>query len=209
MTLQREVSTAKRNDGRRRLRAAAAQARISHQLPAAAGYLQQSAAFAPVGLLHVRSGTSPRPSGRKHHISQHLPGLATIAGEICGLAALLLIVVSLSACSTIKGSSDGTWTASFFTDPDRVWGAIEISLIELDYEVTEKNRFDGVIRARLEPADDGTVIALAIDQVMRTEDQVKVYVKPSFAGDEGSTNPDLLKAAADEFVKTLNSQLNG
>ncbi len=125
------------------------------------------------------------------------------------VAVLIVMVVSLSACSTIKGSSDGTWTASFFTDPDRVWGAIEISLIELDYEVTEKNRFDGVIRARLEPADDGTVIALAIDQVMRTEDQVKVYVKPSFAGDEGSTNPDLLKAAADEFVKTLNSQLNG
>jgi len=125
------------------------------------------------------------------------------------VAVLIAMVVSLSSCSTIKGSSDGTWTASFFTDPDRVWGAIEISLIELDYEVTEKNRFDGVIRARLEPANDGTVIALAIDQVVRTEDQVKVYVKPSFAGDEGSTNPDLLKAAADTFIKTLNSQLNG
>ena len=153
MTLQRQVSTAKRNkigmDARRRVRAAAA------------------------------------------------------------VAGLLLIVVSLSACSTIKGSSDGTWTASFFTDPDRVWGAIEISLIELDYEVTEKNRFDGVIRARSEPADDGTVIALAIDQVMRTEDQVKVFIKPSFGDGGGSTNLDLLKAAADTFVMTLNSQLNG
>jgi uncharacterized lipoprotein len=127
------------------------------------------------------------------------------------LAAVILIalVLSLSACSTLKGNSDDTWTASFFTDPDRVWGSIQLSLIELDYEVTSENRHDGIIRATSEPADDGTAIALKIDQVMRTGDQVNVYIKPSFAGDEGSTNPDLLKAAADEFVKTLNSKLNG
>jgi uncharacterized lipoprotein len=127
------------------------------------------------------------------------------------LAAVILIalVLSLSACSTLKGNSDDTWTASFFTDPDRVWVSIQLSLIELDYEVTSENRHDGIIRATSEPADDGTAIALKIDQVMRTGDQVNVYIKPSFAGDEGSTNPDLLKAAADEFVKTLNSKLNG
>lgn len=127
------------------------------------------------------------------------------------LAAVILIalVLSLSACSTLKGNSDDTWTSSFFTDPDRVWGSIQLSLIELDYEVTSENRHDGIIRATSEPADDGTAIALKIDQVMRTGDQVNVYIKPSFAGDEGSTNPDLLKAAADEFVKTLNSKLNG
>jgi hypothetical protein len=51
------------------------------------------------------------------------------------------------------------------------------------------------------------VIALAIDQVVNTESQVSVYVKPSFAGDEWSTDPDLLKSAADEFVKELNSAL--
>ena len=116
-------------------------------------------------------------------------------------AVLIAMVVSLSSCSTIKGSSEGTWTTSYFTDPDRVWGAIEISLIDLDYEVVKKNRYDGIIRATSEPAEDGTVIALAIDQVMRTEDQVNIYVKPSFSGDDGSTNPDLLKAAADEFMK--------
>jgi hypothetical protein len=129
--------------------------------------------------------------------------------ELAIVAIFIAIVVSVSSCSTFKGSSDGTWTASYFTDPDRVWGAIEISLIDLNYEVVSKNRPDGVIRARSEPADDGTVIALAVDQVMRTEDQVKVYVKPSFAGDEGSTNPDLLKAAADEFMKAVNDTLNG
>ncbi len=60
-------------------------ARISHQLPVATGNLQQSAALAPIGLLDVPSSTPPRPSGRKHHISQQLSGLATKAGEICGL----------------------------------------------------------------------------------------------------------------------------
>ena len=112
-------------------------------------------------------------------------------------------VCGLSGCSAIKGSPEGTWRVNFFTDPDRVWGAIELSLLELDYEVTKENRYDGVLRAKSEPAEDGTVIALAIDQVVNTESQVSVYVKPSFAGDEGSTDPDLLKSAADEFVKEL------
>jgi hypothetical protein len=119
------------------------------------------------------------------------------------------MVAALSSCSTFKGSSEGTWSASYFTDPDRVWGSIEISLMDLNYEVVSKNRPDGVIRATSEPADDGTVIELAIDQVMRTEDQVKIYVKPSFVGAEGSTNPDLLKEAADEFMKAVNDTLNG
>ena len=60
-------------------------ARFSHQLSAAAGDLQQSAASAPVGLLDVPSSTTPRPSGRSHHISKQLSGLATKAGEISGL----------------------------------------------------------------------------------------------------------------------------
>ena len=123
------------------------------------------------------------------------------------VAVLITMFVALSGCSAIKGSPEGTWRVNFFTDPDRVWGAIELSLLELDYQVTEENRHDGVIRAKSEPAEDGTVITLAIDQVVNTESQVSVYVKPSFAGDEGSTNPDLLKAAADEFMKTLNGEL--
>jgi hypothetical protein len=44
---------------------------------------------------------------------------------------------------------------------------------------------------------------------MRTEDQVHVYVKPSFGGEQGSADTDLLKAAADAFVKALEDQLKG
>ena len=125
------------------------------------------------------------------------------------VALFVMMVVSSLACSTFKGSSEGTWNTSFFSNPNRVWEAIQLSLIELDYEVESENREDGIIRAISEPAEDGTVITLAIDQVMRTGDQVHVYVKPSFAGDKGSTNPDLLRAAADELMKTLNDKLNG
>ncbi len=128
---------------------------------------------------------------------------------IRAVAAVLSVVVALSACSTFHGSSDGAWRANYFMDPDRVWGAIELSLIELDYEVIDKNRLDGVIQARSESAEDGTIIALAIDQAIHTEDQVSVYVKPSFAGDDGSKDPDLLKSAADTFMKNLNGKLNG
>lgn len=137
-----------------------------------------------------------------------LAGSRCHRGYECVVAAVLITVfVALSGCSAFKGTPEGTWRVNFFTDPDRVWGAIELSLLELDYEVTKENRYDGVIRAKSEPAEDGTVIALAIDQVVNTESQVSVYVKPSFAGDEGSTDPDLLKSAADEFVKELNSEL--
>jgi hypothetical protein len=90
-----------------------------------------------------------------------------------------------------------------------VWNAIQLVLIELEYEVIEENRDDGVIRTVSDPAEDGTVIALAIDQVMRTNDQVKVYVKPSFSGNAGTRNPDLLKTAADDFIKAVEERLKG
>jgi hypothetical protein len=125
------------------------------------------------------------------------------------VALLIVVVVSLTACSTSFGAPDGTWKASYFANPDRVWASIEITLIDLDYEITSENRPDGIIRATSEPSEDGTVILLAIDQVMRTEDQVHVYVKPSFVGEEGSQDPGLLKAASDAFMTALNDKLNG
>jgi uncharacterized lipoprotein len=147
----------------------------------------------------------------KREVTYSKSGLRSIVHPTRIAVAILLVglVVVLAACSTINGSSEGTWTTSYFTDPDRVWGAIQIALIDLDYEVESENRPDGVIRAKSEPTEDGTVIALAIDQVMRTEDQVHVYIKPSFATDDGSQNPDSLKAAADELIKALDEKLRG
>jgi hypothetical protein len=145
---------------------------------------------------------------KRDHTLSMTYGSRSISG-IMARTALITVIAALAACSSLGGSSDGSWTVSYFKDPDRVWNGIELVLIEQDYSVTEESRPDGVMRAVSDPAPDGTVIALAIDQVMHTNDQVKVYVKPSFEGNEGSRDPDLLKAAADDFVKALDGKLKG
>lgn len=129
--------------------------------------------------------------------------------ESAAVAVLIVMVVSVVACSTAKGTKDGTWRGNYFKDPDSVWNAIELTLIELEYEVSEENRYEGVIRAESSAADDGTVIILAIDQVMRTQDQVNVYIKPAFGAGGGSKDSGLLETAADEFLKKLNAKLIG
>ncbi len=143
----------------------------------------------------------------KREFNQSPEGFLRPFGRFMIGTTLLIVVVSSIACSAYLGSSNESWTATFFKDPDRVWSAIELVLIELDYEVVEKNRPDGMIREQSDPAEDGIVVALAIDQVMRTDDQVNVYVKPSFFGNAGSRNPDALKTAADEFVMALEGKL--
>ena len=126
--------------------------------------------------------------------------------RVVAAATVTVLVFTLSACATSGGGT--ARTGSYFKDPDSVWFAIELTLLELDYEISMKNREDGVIRAESEADDDGTVILLAIDQVMRTEDQVKVYVKPSFSEEGPSGSADRLRLAADEFMRNLNSVLN-
>lgn len=127
--------------------------------------------------------------------------------RLAGLIALVVMVVSLSACASSKAASDGTWRANFFVNSDSVWNALELSLIDVDYAITEKNRFDGTIRAESAAADGGTVIVLDINQVAYTNDQVNVFVRPSFAAEGASANPELLKAAADRFMSILNTKL--
>ena len=84
----RELLRAGGLDGAARLRVVGRRrrtlARISHHLATTAGDMPQSATFSRFGVLDVLSSTTPRPSGRKRHISRHLAGLATRRGEICG-----------------------------------------------------------------------------------------------------------------------------
>ena len=60
-------------------------ARISHQVPAAAGDAPHPAVFSPLGVLDVLSSTTPRPLCREPHWARHLADLATKPGETCGL----------------------------------------------------------------------------------------------------------------------------
>ena len=61
-------------------------AHISHQLPAAAADAPHPAVSSRLGVLDVRSSTTPRPSGRKPRRARHLAALATKPGEKCGPA---------------------------------------------------------------------------------------------------------------------------
>lgn len=122
---------------------------------------------------------------------------------------LIALAVSLTACATFEGTPEGTWRANFFKDPDSVWIAIQRTLLDLDYDVIEKDWLQGAIRAESPPGDGGAVIVLVLNQVAYTDAQVNVYVRPSFRDGEGSASPDLLKAAANEFIKSLNAKLNG
>lgn len=142
----------------------------------------------------------------RHDLEMSMKGTLHVGSNIV-VTGVLVMALSLAACSSLGNTPEG-WRVNSFKDPDTVWTAIEVTLLELDYEVVAKNRPDGVIRAESGAADDGTVIELTIDQVVRTDDQVSVYVKPSFVGDGGSVDPDLLKAAADEFVRTLKGTLS-
>ncbi len=115
--------------------------------------------------------------------------------------------VSLSACSAIEGSSEGT-CKRVISRPDRVWGAINSRSSSWTMK-SEENRDDGVIRATSEPAEDGTVIALAIDQVASTQSQFQRLRQTVFCREQGSTDPNLLKSAAEELVKALDGKLRG
>ena len=69
-------------------------------------------------MLDVPQVRAPSPSGRKHNISQHLSGLATKAGEICGPAAVTLSETSTPA---MKQSHDAGLKSSSQRDSIPHW----------------------------------------------------------------------------------------
>jgi len=76
-------------------------ARISHQVPTAAGDAPHSAVFSRLGVLNGLLSTPPRPSGRKPHWARHLTGLATNPGEICGLVRVIAFLAFLPAFAAV------------------------------------------------------------------------------------------------------------
>ena len=117
-----------------------------------------------------------------------------------------LLVFSL-ACSTQQPADENAFRVSFFQNADRVWSAIQMSLIDLDYEVEDSNRMDGTMRASSSVGE--TTIELDIRQIQYTEDQVNVFVRPVDGGGTDVAEAGALKAAGDAFLKVLNSKLGG
>ena len=113
------------------------------------------------------------------------------------------------ACSTLSNRPEGTWSSSYFSNPDAVWAGIELTLDQLGYEITGSNRPDGKIRAVPAESGDGDGVVLAIDQIARTDDQVMVYVKPLSDNSETPATSTQLEAAARDFLAVLDRKLGG
>ena len=116
------------------------------------------------------------------------------------------LVVVGSACATGQNQSKDDWMRGYLDDPDRVWAATLQVLDDLGYEVEEKDRVDGTIRAVAVEDVPYKGVVLRIDQIMRT-DIVRVHV---FAGDSGGgQQPDVNKftVAADAFLNALDIML--
>ena len=121
------------------------------------------------------------------------------------LVAVMAVVMAVG-CASLK-NPPGTVTAQFFQNSDRVWEGIQLSLEALEYVVESSNRDDGVIRAA-KPADDQTPwIALEINQVANTQDQVNVYVRGVPEDPSAAPDQETLDKAAQDFVTVLKRKL--
>lgn len=122
---------------------------------------------------------------------------------------LVVTVISVAmalSCASLK-NPPGTVTAQFFQNPDRVWEGIELTLESMEYVVESSNRDEGVIRAA-KPADDQTPwVALEINQVMYTEDQVNVFALGVPEDPSNPPDPQTLEKAAQDFVTVLKRKL--
>jgi hypothetical protein len=121
---------------------------------------------------------------------------------------IAVAVLTGAACSTFSNAGSDGLTTSFFMPPQNVWSGIERTLVDLDYLITDQNRTDGVIRAESSKLEGGAVVILNIDQIMRTNDQVHVYVKPADGGGDRAATPEELEAAGKAFVSALDLRLN-
>jgi hypothetical protein len=131
------------------------------------------------------------------------------ARRALSVASFMLVLLAATGCSTSSGDSSDTSRANFVRDPFRVWAAIELALIEIEYRVEESDEMQGTIRAVSNTGGKGPEIVLDISQVAYGSDRVSVYVKPSFSEAGGTGDQDDLEAAAAEFMKHLNDLLNG
>ena len=131
------------------------------------------------------------------------------ARRALSVASLMLVLLAATGCSTSSSDSTDTSRANFVRDPFRVWAAIELAVIEIEYRVEESDEMQGTMRAVSNTGGKGPEIVLDISQVAHGSDQVSVYVKPSFSEAGGTGDPDLLDAASAEFMKHLNALLNG
>lgn len=122
------------------------------------------------------------------------------------VAVSAVMIGFLVSCASTQ-NPPGTVATHFFQNPDRVWDGIEVTLDTLGYEIESSNRADGVIRAAPTAASATPGTALEINQVMNTDDEVRVYVKPVPVDPGAGENPEELSRAATDFISVLRRKL--
>ena len=139
------------------------------------------------------------------HVFDHQrPGRVAAQGAL-----LILLLLTIAGCSAWSREPADTWRANYVRDPFRVWAALELTLVDLEYRVEASNEMQGTIRGVENTGGKGPEIVLDISQVGHGSDQVSVYVKPSFSEAGGTGDQDLLDQAATAFMKRLDELLNG
>jgi hypothetical protein len=116
-----------------------------------------------------------------------------------------LALAMIAACSSGPYMKPDPWMRQYLDPPDRVWQAIQISLDELEYTIESSNRPDGKIEAITSTDESEPPVGLLIDQVVWSEGEAKVYVKPA----DGNAESEAYQKAAKAFLDELDKQLKG
>jgi len=126
------------------------------------------------------------------------------AGWIVVLALVSSAVFTAACSSTSK--TDQPATLVYVGSSDDTWTAMQIVLIELDYDITSEDRNEGRIKATR--AADGTRpgSVLAIDQVART-DTISLYVRAAAAAGDPSLDDMQRQTLAEEFLGPVKALL--
>jgi len=123
---------------------------------------------------------------------------------IISIAVAGVLIASLG-CASLK-TEGHPWTTHYVGDPDTVWEALHISMIELGYDVESENRFEGTILAVRSGDKPDTTVVLSIDQIMRTND-VNVYVRVAAGAGEPAMSLDRQEKHAKDFLALVNGLL--
>ena len=127
------------------------------------------------------------------------------AAKTSAVLAVAGVLIASLGCASLKTEGD-PWTTHCVCDPDSVWQASHIALIELDYDVETENRDEGTIRA-VRPGDaEGATVVLSIDQMMVTNN-VKVYVRVAAGEGDPAMSRDLQEKHAKDFLALVNGLL--
>ncbi len=114
-----------------------------------------------------------------------------------------IVVFGSLGCASSTAEGD-PWTTHYVGDPDSVWQALHIAMIELDYDIESENRSDGTIRARRTGDEPDAKVVLSIDQMMVTNN-VKVYVRVA----AGAGEPAMSREGQEEHAKDFLALVNG